>query len=104
MMTLSAIEAFLEKNKSAKKNFLAIRIFAQANKDQIVDTGLEEKCKAGTENLASNTFRTYLPKLDPDKNVQAKDLVTRRKSFVVPNRVTPFGTFKPINGAQSKKT
>ena len=104
MMTLDVILAFLEKIGDNQKNFLAVRIFSHANKDQIVDTRLDEKCKAGIETLASNTYTTYLPKLNPDKNVQAKDLPSRRKSFVAPNKVTPFGQLPPLKGAQGKKT
>lgn len=90
-MTRAVIQSFLEKIKGTQKNFLAIRIFAGENKDAMVDTDLEEKCRAGIELLSAGTYKTYLPKLDPDKEVLKKDFVKRQQSYVRKSQIAPYG-------------
>ena len=76
-MTETVIKTFQEKIKATKKNFFAIRIFSAVNKDAMADTELEDKCRAGTEILAKNTYKTYLPMLDPKDAVKREDFRAR---------------------------
>ena len=43
----------------------------------MADTELEDKCRAGTEILAKNTYKTYLPMLDPKDAVKREDFRAR---------------------------